>query len=401
MQLGNRLDLIGREKALFHSDLETHRDEIDAQVADSRFLVVGGAGSIGSAVVKEIFSRNPRCLHVIDISENNLAELVRDVRSSLGYIQGDFHAYCFDALGRELDAFERNSIALSGYDYVLNFAALKHVRSEKDPFTLMRLIDVNINLTRRLLRLARNVHAKKFFCVSTDKAANPVSMMGGSKRIMEMFLKSECGETSVSSARFANVAFSDGSLPHSWTQRILKLQPIAAPLDVKRYFITEQESGQLCLLSILLGKNSEIYFPRLVPQLHLITFASIAEKYLRDLGWEPNVCKSEDEARSCIKELRSAGKWPCYFFDSDTTGEKDFEEFFTDFETVDWSQYCDIGIVRNTADTSADSLSQFSETIESLRQRSNWTRDEIKQVFQLLLPDFQHLETGKFLDNRM
>jgi len=402
MHLGSRLDLIGRERPLFQSDMDQSRGEIDAEVSNGRFLVVGGAGSIGSAVVKELFARNPRVLHVIDSSENNLAELVRDIRSSLGYIQGDFHAYCFDALGREFEAFERQSLGGSqGYDYVLNFAALKHVRSEKDPFTLMRLIDVNIFLTKKLLHFANACCAKKFFCVSTDKAANPVNMMGGSKRIMEMFLGSEHGSTKVSSARFANVAFSDGSLPHAWTERVLKQQPISAPIDVKRYFMTDRESAHLCLLSIVGGNDSEIYFPKLDPDLHLNTFSSVAERYLRDLGWEPYPCESEAEARQRIKELNAVGKWPCYFFGTDTTGEKDFEEFFVQSEEVNWNRYADIGVVKNTASCSSEDLFAFTDAIAKMRDRMSWTRDEVKSAFELLLPNFHHLDTGKFLDGRM
>ena len=402
MQLGSRLDLIGRERPLFQDDMDRWRGEIDAEVSKSRFLVVGGAGSIGSAVVKELFARNPRLLHVIDSSENNLAELVRDIRSSLGYIHGEFHAYCFDALGREFDAFQQQTLSVgNGYDYVLNFAALKHVRSEKDPFTLMRLIDVNVFLTRRLLSYASRVNAKKFFCVSTDKAANPVNMMGGSKRIMEMFLACEDSFTKVSTARFANVAFSDGSLPYAWTERVLKQQPISAPNDVKRYFMTHNESAHLCLLSILQGNDSEIFFPKLDPALHLTTFSSVAERYLRDLGWEPYGCESEEEARQRIRELNSKGKWPCFFFKSDTTGEKDFEEFYVDGEPVDWDRYSDIGIVKNLACGSPVDLTTFVDTIARMRDHRSWTREEVKAAFQLLLPNFQHLDTGKFLDGRM
>jgi FlaA1/EpsC-like NDP-sugar epimerase len=402
MQTERLLKLIGREESLFLDDLKVHGEQMDREISESRFLVIGGAGSIGGAVVKELFARNPRVLHVIDSSENNLAELVRDIRSSLGYNDGDFHAYCFDALGREFDAFERHALTgNNGYDYVLNFSALKHVRSEKDPFTLMRLVDVNVFLTRRLLQFAGAVNAKKFFCVSTDKAANPVNMMGGSKRIMEMYLTSENEKTKVSTARFANVAFSDGSLPHAWTQRIRKQQPIAAPNDIKRYFVTEQEGAHLCLFSILLGNDAEIFFPKLSPRLHLITFASMAEKFLRDLGWEPYECSSEDEARSRMQELTAQGKWPCFFFSSDTTGEKDFEEFYTEGEDVDWDRYSEIGIVKNSASANQASLDAFSDAIAAMRERAEWTKSDMLRAFGLLLPHFNHLETGKYLDNRM
>lgn len=396
------LGWIGRQEPLFQEDLRRHGTGIDEEIARSSFLVVGGAGSIGGAVVRELFARSPRRLHVVDISENNLAELVRDLRSSLGYATDDFHAYCLDALGLEFDAFaDEASASGQGYDYVLNFSALKHVRSEKDPYTLMRLLDVNVFLTRKLLEFARRVGSKKFFCVSTDKAANPVNMMGGSKRIMEMFLIGHGGPTDVSTARFANVAFSDGSLPHAWTQRLAKGQPIAAPSDVRRYFVTAREGAQLCLFSILQGADREIYFPKLSPRLHLMTFAEMAERFLRSQGWEPFHCQTEDEARGRVAELSAAGRWPCYFFPSDTTGEKDFEEFFTDREQVDWGRYHELGVVRNEAVAEPAALDRFAAAVTAMRDRRRWTKAGLLEAFGELLPDFAHQETGKYLDNRM
>ena len=402
METSDLLYQIGRSEALFEQDLQQHEPFMSERIREGRFLVVGGAGSIGSAVVRELFARNPRVLHVIDTSENNLAEMVRDIRSSLGYIQGDFHAYCFDVLGPEFASFAHNALK-SGqpYDYVLNFSALKHVRSEKDPYTLMRLIDVNIFLTKKLLDFARAGGAKKFFCVSTDKAANPVNMMGGSKRIMEMFLVGEASRTAVSTARFANVAFSDGSLPHAWTQRLQKRQPISAPNDIRRYFVTGQEGAHLCLFSILQGHDREIYFPKLSPRLHLITFSSMAERYLRSVGYEPVMCESEDEARSRVNELVSANKWPCFFFKTDTTGEKDFEEFYTSSEEVDWDRYVEMGVVKNDASVDPRLLAEFTTTVDSFRNAHEWTKEDLLDAFSKLLPNFAHKETGKSLDNRM
>jgi UDP-N-acetylglucosamine 4,6-dehydratase len=402
MHQGQMLALIGRSEALFQEDLARHEAEMSSLISHSRFLVVGGAGSIGSAVVREIFARNPQSLHVIDTAENNLAELVRDLRSSLGYATENFHAYCFDVLGPEFDAFTADVVCRgASYDYILNFSALKHVRSEKDPFTLMRLIDVNIFLTRKLLEFADSIQARKLFCVSTDKAANPVNMMGGSKRIMEMFLAGNDGPTAVSTARFANVAFSDGSLPHAWTIRLQKRQPISAPHDVRRYFVTAQEGAHLCLLSILQGADREIFFPKLSPRLHLITFASIAERFLHSVGWEPHICHSEDEARSRVDELSARGQWPCYFFASDTTGEKDFEEFYTESEQIDWSRYHEIGVVRNDAIAAPASLDRFVSQIQTMRRDQRWTKEDLLSCFGELLPNFTHRDTGKYLDNRM
>ena len=278
------LNLIGRSKTLFNHDIDKAENELQKRVSESRFLVLGGAGSIGQAVTKEIFKRNPAKLHVVDISENNMVELVRDVRSSLGYIEGDFQTFALDIGSVEYDAFIK---ADGQYDYVLNLSALKHVRSEKDPFTLMRMIDVNVFNTDKTIQQSIDCGAKKYFCVSTDKAANPVNMMGASKRIMEMFLMRKSEKIAISTARFANVAFSDGSLLHGFNQRIQKQQPIVAPSDIKRYFVTPQESGELCLMSCIFGENRDIFFPKLSEALHLITFADIAVKYLQERGFEP------------------------------------------------------------------------------------------------------------------
>ncbi len=265
----------------------------------------------------------------------------------------------------------------------------------------MRLIDVNIFLTRKLLEFAQLGGAKKFFCVSTDKAANPVSMMGGSKRIMEMFLLGEESSTEVSTARFANVAFSDGSLPHAWTRRMRNRQPLSAPTDIRRYFVTGQEGAQLCLFSILLGHDHEIYFPKLSSSLNLITFSSMAERYLQSLGYEPFLCDTEDEARSRVDELSAKRQWPCYFFKTDTSGEKDFEEFYTDAEHVDWKRYSEIGVVRNEAVAPQEQLQAFLQRIDALRNEQIWTKHDLLQAFRELLPNFAHMETGKNLDDRM
>ena len=326
------LKLIDRESEIFTLDITANEVELSKIVKESSFLVIGGAGSIGQAVTKEIFKRNPLKLHVVDISENNMVELVRDLRSSYGYIDGDFQTFALDIGSIEYDAF----IEADGkYDYVLNLSALKHVRSEKDPFTLMRMIDVNIFNTEKTIIQSIEKGSKKYFCVSTDKAANPVNMMGASKRIMEMFLMKYSTQIAISTARFANVAFSDGSLLHGFNQRIQKRQPIVAPNDIKRYFVTPKESGELCLMSCIFGENRDVFFPKLNQELHLITFADIAVKYLEDIRYKPFMCSSEQEARQLMASLPEKGMWPCLFTNSDTTGEKDFEEFFTDKEVLD------------------------------------------------------------------
>lgn len=392
------LELVGRTEPLFTCDLERNNVVLAEYVATSRFLVIGGAGTIGQAVVREIFRRKPRVLDVVDISENNLVELVRDIRSSFGYIDGEFRTFALDAGSPEFDAMLRAS---AGYDYVLNLSALKHVRSEKDPYSLMRMIDVNIDITLRTARWARELGARKYFCVSTDKAAAPVNMMGASKRIMELFLMRESEVLPVSTARFANVAFSDGSLLHGFNQRLLKRQPLSAPSDVKRYFVTDDESGELCLMSCLLGDNRDIFFPKLSEKLHLITFADIAIKYLAARGYEAVPCESEEEARCSVDALSAKGQWPCYFFTSDTTGEKDFEEFYTEGEDIDWDRFQSIGVIRNPAEYEAARLDSFQSAVSELRERGDWTKQDLVDLFHDILPEFAHKDTGKYLDSKM
>jgi FlaA1/EpsC-like NDP-sugar epimerase len=392
------LSLIGREKKLFTVDIANSELKLKDIVPRSSFLVLGGAGSIGQAVTKEIFKRNPGKLHVVDISENNMVELVRDIRSSFGYIEGDFQTFALDIGSIEYDAFIK---ADGQYDYVLNLSALKHVRSEKDPYTLMRMIDVNVFNTEKTMKQAAVKGSKKYFCVSTDKAANPVNMMGASKRIMEMFLMRRSADIAISTARFANVAFSDGSLLHGFNQRIQKCQPIVAPRDIKRYFVTPQESGELCLMSCVFGENRDIFFPKLSEALHLISFAEIAIKYLDNLGYEPYLCTSENEARELVSTLPQQGKWPCLFTDSDTTGEKDFEEFFTDNETLDMKRFENLGVIKNEAIFDTELVIKFEEQITKLKKDEAWTKEDIVTLFYEMIPDFGHKETGKYLDGKM
>ena len=396
------LHLIGRTQPLLEADITANEKELTAKVEASKFLVIGGAGSIGSAVTKEIFKRNPKTLHVVDISENNMVELVRDIRSSVGYIDGEFATFAIDCGTDIFDSFINTQVKKNGgYDYVLNLSALKHVRSEKDPYTLMRMVDVNVFNTDKTMCQARDMGAKKYFCVSTDKAANPVNMMGASKRIMEMFLMRRSLEMPVSTARFANVAFSDGSLLYGFNRRIEKNQPIAAPNDVRRYFVTPKEAGELCLMSTLLGENRDVVFPKLDYDLNLITFSEIAVKYLENLGYEPVECATEDEARARVSELKAQHKYPVCFFGSDTTGEKDFEEFYTDNETLDMERFKTLGIIKNEAVFDEAKLAMFTDRIGAMRANGEWTRGEMIDLFNEMIPNFNHKETGKFLDSKM
>jgi FlaA1/EpsC-like NDP-sugar epimerase len=394
----NILKVLGRESLLFETDIKSYESSIYEIVSESSFLIIGGAGSIGQAVVKEIFKRNPRKLHVVDLSENNLTELVRDIRSSLGYISGDFKTFALDVGSDIFDAFIQKQ---KSYDYILNLSALKHVRSEKDEFTLMRMLEVNIFNSDKIIKQAIDLGCKKYFCVSTDKAANPVNLMGASKRIMEKFLIKRSLSVDISLSRFANVAFSDGSLLYGFNQRIQKLQPIVAPNDVKRYFVTPQESGELCLMSSLFGENRDIFFPKLTGDFYLISFNDIAIRFLEELGYEPFICMDEDEARSRIPELLPIKKWPCLFKPSDTTGEKDIEEFFTDNERIDLNRFETLGIVKNDLNFDIDSLNSFEKKYNKWRKEGSWTKKEIVDAFKEIIPEFVYFDKGRYLDQKM
>ena len=390
--------LLGRSNDLFASDIDVHTAAIDAALGGRRVLVIGGAGSIGREVTAEIFRRRPAALHIIDISENTLVELVRKVRSSDGYSDGDLRFLPLDIASVEARAFLASQPA---YDYVLNFAAMKHVRSEKDEFSLMRMIKVNVLDTLETLEFATRGGATKYFAVSTDKAQNPANLMGATKRIMEDVIFG--GSVPVSTARFANVAFSDGSLLHGFLQRLQLQQPISAPSDIRRYFVTGQEAGRLCLASIALGANREIFFPRLDAKADLLTFADIAVRLLEANGYEPAVVDSEDEARGRAVELIAARRWPCYFFASDTSGEKPFEEFHAPSDDIDWDRFADLGVIRRAAPEPAITAraAAFLDQVGSCRARGSWTKAELTAAIKTACPELDHIDTGRTLDNRM
>jgi FlaA1/EpsC-like NDP-sugar epimerase len=395
----NVMQIVGRTRPLFDTDVAARETELREHITGSRILVIGGAGTIGQAVVRELFKRDPRALHVVDISENNLVEVVRDIRSTLGYGSGDFQTVPVDAGSRYFDAFVESQ---ASYDYICNLSALKHVRSEKDPYTLMRMLEVNVFNTVKTARMAAQQGAKKYFAVSTDKAANPVNLMGGSKRIMEKFLHRESANVDVSMARFANVAFSDGSLLHGFTQRIMKHQPISAPNDVKRYFVTPKESGELCMMSAIFGENLDIFFPDQAGELELTRFSDIAIRFLEQAGYEAVQCETEDEARERVLELIPRKKWPVYFFGSDTTGEKAFEEFFMGNETLDLDIFNGIGVIKNQPSFDEALLDQFDSEITAIRSsKGPWDKAQIVESYLKILPELSHEEKGKYLDSRM
>lgn len=391
--------IIGRAHGLFDDDVARHLPRIADAIVGRRVLIIGGAGSIGREVCLEVFRRNPAALHVIDISENSLVELVRNVRSVEGYSSGETRFLPLDVGALEARAFLD---AQPAYDLVLNFAAMKHVRSEKDEFSLMRLVKVNVLDTLETLRRASRSGTDKYFAVSTDKAQSPANLMGATKRIMEDVLFGESGAMTVSTARFANVAFSDGSLLHGFRQRLALRQPISAPLDIRRYFVTGEEAGLLCLTSIALGNKREIFFPRLDATSDLLSFADIAVRFLEAHGFTPEVVASEDEARSRSAELIAQRRWPCHFFASDTSGEKPCEAFYAPDDEIEW-RFDDIGVIRRAPLDKATVVRAraFVATIEALRAAGHWSKLALVEAIKTACPDLDHIDTGRTLDNRM
>lgn len=400
------LSLVGRSTSLFDEDVADHEHEIRELVSGARFLLIGGAGTVGTAITKELFARFPRALHVVDINENALAELVRDVRCSLGYSEGDFQAFCVDVQDTEFEALCR---ALGPYDYVLYLPALKHVRSEKDAYTLMRLLRVNILDLIHAFDVTNSMGPyRKFFAASTDKASHPINAMGASKRAMEVWTNGRAAGTPISKVRLANVAFSNGSLPAAFCERVRKRQPIAAPADVRRYFITDTEAGQLGLMSTLFGDHGDIYFPKRENHLEATSLAKLAEGYLESIGYRAVPCDSEEEARASVESLSAAGQWPCYFPGTDTSGEKIEEEFVAPSDAVDLDRYKAIGVIRSHGaidqireDDGRCRVDRLVREISELQRRCVWRKEDILDILADAVPEFEHHETGKNLDQKM
>ena len=392
------LQIIGRSKPLFLQDLSANASRIDHCIRDARVLVVGGAGTIGQAVTKELFHRAPKSLHVVDLSENNLVELVRSIRSSQGYTVEDFQTFAIDCNSVEFDSLIESQ---ANYDYVFNLSAMKHVRSESDAFSLMRMQTVNILGAQKIALLAERMQAKSHFCVSTDKSVNSVNLMGASKRLMEAFVFDSTERTPSITARFANVAFSDGSLLNGFQQRFLRRQPIAVPKDVKRYFFTDIESGRLCLLAAVLGGHAEIFVPKESNELKLTSFVDVLERFLHEQGYEMFLCSNENEARDRGPELIKGGKWPCLVSISDTTGEKKYEEFKGNERVVIPDRFETVQVLKHPGDITTQMLGEFKRKILALRASGVWSKADILDCYRCVLNDFMHEELDKFLDEKM
>ena len=391
------LNIIGRTTALFSQDLLEFSEDIDSIVSNSRFLVIGGGDSIGQAVVKELFKRKAKALHVVDLNENYLAELVRDVRSGDGYLVDDFDTYALDCGAIEFEQF----IQLGQYDYVLNLSAMKHVRSENSIFSMLRMVHTNIINTLCTYDWATKNGVKKYFCVSTDKAANPANFMGASKRAMELCLMRADNPIPVTGARFANVAFSNGSLLEGFGYRMQKKQPLSVPLDISRFFITPEEAGIICVFSAVLGEENDILFPYNEKEMKLTSFKTITENFLSKSGRQAIPCSSETEARDLMESVDLERFWPVNYFYSDTTGEKPFEEFYTNKEDVHFGKYTDLAVIKFVSEKTSDEVASFLNNISKLKVTDPACRQHMLKLFADFVPTFEHVETNKFLNSRM
>ena len=395
-----------RPVSMFAKDIEANKETLTCEIKDKKVCVIGGAGSIGSSFIKAVLRFEPKSVVVVDLNENGLAELVRDVRSTDGlYVPNEFRCYTLNFAD---PIFERIFREEKGFDIVANFSAHKHVRSEKDRYSVQALIENNDIKAKKLMDLLTVYPPKHFFCVSTDKAANPVNIMGASKRIMEDLVMAYNKYFKVTTARFANVAFSNGSLPDGWIHRLQKKQPLAAPSDVKRYFVSPEESGQICMLACILGKGGEVFFPKLGED-QMLTFSSICDDFVKANGLEKEECSSDEEAKRKAVTLNYQSsilnsqlpKYPVVYFQSDTTGEKAYEEFYVPGEKIDMQRFQALGVVEQTTRHNVDEVNTFFDNLEEIFAKENFTKAQVVAAIKDFLPNFQHEETGKNLDQKM
>lgn len=391
--------VIERQESLFAPDIENNKERLSNEIKGKSVLVIGGAGSIGSSFIKAILKFNPSKLVIVDLNENGLAELTRDLRSSEGLtVPATYLTYTLDFVD---PIFERMFREHGGFDIVANFSAHKHVRSEKDKYSVEALLNNNVLKARKLLDLLTEIPPRHFFCVSTDKAANPVNVMGASKRVMEDLIMSYMPNFKVTTARFANVAFSNGSLPLSFFDRMMKLQPLVAPKDVKRYFVSLEESGQICMLACILGSNGEIFFPKLGEE-KMKTFSSICDDFITAMGYTKHECATDEEAKRFAANMKPSDKeYPAVYFSSDTTGEKDFEEFYVEGEEKDLDRFSSLGVILSKGHRPKSEVEAFLHKLENIFSRPDFTKTEVVDSLKEFLPNFEHEEKGKNLDQKM
>lgn len=390
--------VIEREESLFAEDIRKNAEILNSEIRGRKVLVIGGAGSIGSSFIKAILRYEPAELVVADLNENGLAELTRDLRSSADLKVPDVYlTYTLDFADRIFEDIFREH---DGFDIVANFSAHKHVRSEKDKYSVEALLKNNVIKAKRLLDLLKEIPPRHFFCVSTDKAANPVNVMGASKRVMEDLIMAYRPYFKVTTARFANVAFSNGSLPASFFDRMMKNQPLVAPKDVRRYFVSMEESGQICMLACILGNSGEVFFPKL-GEGAMKTFSSICDDFIREMGFEKHECADDEEAKAFAAEHLPGREYPVVYFDSDTTGEKDYEEFVVDGEESDLDRFSSLGVITGSCHRSSQEVEDFIGKLDSLFNDRSFTKAQVVECLKEFLPNFAHEEKGKNLDQKM
>ena len=388
-----------RSQSMFLPDIEANKDALTKEIKDKKVCVIGGAGSIGSSFIKAVLRFEPKSMVVVDLNENGLAELVRDVRSTKGlFCPDEFRCYTLNFAD---PIFERIFREEKGFDIVANFSAHKHVRSEKDKYSVQALIENNDIKAKKLMDLLCVYPPKHFFCVSTDKAANPVNIMGASKRIMEDLVMAYNVHFKVTTARFANVAFSNGSLPDGWIHRLQKKQPLAAPNDVKRYFVSPEESGQICMLACILGKGGEVFFPKLVED-QMLTFSSVCDDFVKAQGFQKVECQDDNSAKEYADQMSyDSDKYPVVYFKSDTTGEKAYEEFYVPGEKINMQRFKALGVVEETSRRPMNEVDSFFTELENIFAQPDFTKNQVVEAIKVFIPNFQHEEKGKNLDQKM
>lgn len=388
-----------RQESMFAKDIEANRETLGREIRGKKLCVIGGAGSIGSSFIKAMLRFEPASVVVVDLNENGLAELVRDVRSTKGlFCPEEFRCYTLNFAD---PIFERIFLEEKGFDIVANFSAHKHVRSEKDKYSVQALLENNDIKAKRLMDLLCAYPPKHFFCVSTDKAANPVNIMGASKRIMEDLVMAYNERFKVTTARFANVAFSNGSLPDGWLHRLQKKQPLAAPSDVRRYFVSPEESGQICMLACILGRGGEVFFPKLGED-QMLTFSAICDEFVKAEGFGKIECASDEEAKTRAAEMSfDSNEYPVLYFESDTTGEKAYEEFYIPGEKLDMERFAALGVVEESTRRPMAQIEGFFDELEEIFRSPDFTKAQVVDSIRRFLPDFRHEEKGRNLDQKM
>ncbi len=391
--------VICRQVSMFAADIEANKEKLFEEIRGKRVCVIGGAGSIGSNFIKAVLRFEPKSIIVVDLNENGLAELVRDIRSTNNlFVPNEFRCYTLNFSDPIFDRIYREE---KGFDIVANFSAHKHVRSEKDRYSVQALIENNVIKAKKLMDLLTLYPPKHFFCVSTDKAANPVNIMGASKRIMEDLVMAYNKYYKVTTARFANVAFSNGSLPDGWIHRIQKRQPLVAPSDVKRYFVSLEESGQICMLACILGRGGEVFFPKLGED-KMMSFSSICDVFVKAIGYDLRMCRSESEAKKCASQMGDEDiAYPVVYFKSDTTGEKAFEEFYTSEEKIDMSRFSALGVIEKSSRHEMTEINALFDKLESVFATEDFTKAQVVSVIKEFIPTFEHEEKGRNLDQKM